>query len=729
VIGFEIVLVGLSALAQFLAAFAAIRLGRRTRQPAPWDLIAVAVFLMGVRRSVSLYRGLVDPTIAIDPVAEGIAFLISLLILAGLWGIAPYLVSARASTDRATALGRILDQSRNEIYLFDGETLRFTEVSRGACENLGYTMEELSTLTPLDVKPEFTAEGFAALLEPLRSGESEQVRFYTVHRRKDGSHYPVEANLQLGRIGDRPTFYAVIVDVSARRQEEAARRRLEVATEQAGEGIVILDRTGTVEYANPAFANMLQLPRESILGEGIDALAFGTGDERLLAEMRSKLLAGAPWSGRYESVWPDGSRHNRDATVTPIRGPENTLQGFIGVIRDATRETALEQELRQSQKMEAVGQLAGGVAHDFNNLLTVIGGWASALLDDEPETVREAAREIGRATDRASALTRQLLTFSRRDQPRPRAIDLNEQLAETQKLLARLIGDDVLLDVRLGADVGSVHADPGQIEQVMMNLAINARDAMPQGGALTVTTRAVVLDDGPDPRPGDLPPGRYAVLRVADTGEGMDPAVRDRAFEPFFTTKTVGKGTGLGLSTAYAIVSSAGGTLTVESAPGRGTRFDVFLPRVETPASAGEERSRARPATAPAASVLLVEDEPAVRDLARRFLEAAGHRVRVAVDGREALAAIEASPEPIDLLLTDMVMPHVSGAELARRLRERFPDLRVVMTSGYPDRDGSGAAARPDVFVTKPFRREELMRAVSEALARPTGRDESGETA
>jgi PAS domain S-box-containing protein len=722
--GASLLLLGLSALAQFTAAAIAVRIGRRTQQPTPWALIATAFLLMGVRRSVTLYHVSSDPSAEADLLAEGIALAISLLLVVGLVWIAPYFQAVRAHGERAAALGRILEDSLNEIYLFDAETLRFVQVNRGARQNLGYTMDELAELTPLDLKTEFTPESFEALLASLRSGETEKVSFLTLHRRKDGSTYPVDVHLQLGRIGDRRVFSAIIVDETERRRAEEARRRLEEAAEQAGEGITILDRNGVIEFANLAFARMMDRPRDAIVGSSIATLSAGAGDDSLIRDMRPRILAGKTWSGRYESVWADGTRHIRDATVTPVRNERNAIRGFIGVIRDVTREALLEAELRQSQKMEAIGQLAGGVAHDFNNLLTVIDGYAEILLETTAGGAREAALEIDRATERASALTHQLLTFARQDRQQPRPLVLDALITKMEKLLRRLIGEDVLLDVRLGAEGERIHADPGQLEQVIMNLAINARDAMPRGGTLRLETDPIEVAPGAEDH-AELAPGRYVRLSVSDTGDGMDEEVRLRIFEPFYTTKSVGKGTGLGLSTSYAIVSNAGGTIAAESAPGRGTTFHIHLPCVAGDAD-DAERPAAR-ATVPSgrrASILLVEDEPMVRRLTQTLLAGAGHRVALAADGREALELAERAAEPFELVITDVVMPHLSGTQLVRRLRERFPSIRVVMVSGHAERAGQIDPSLSDVFVSKPFRRDELLRAVEEALAKrsPEGR-------
>jgi PAS domain S-box-containing protein len=399
------------------------------------------------------------------------------------------------------------------------------------------------------------------------------------------------------------------------------------------------------------------------------------------------------------------------------------LRRIWGTQRDVTAQHHLEDQLRQAQKMEAVGRLAGGIAHDFNNILTAILGTCSLMQRDLPagSRSREDVDEIQRAATRAAGLTRQLLAYSRRQVLQPEVLDLNVVVSEMDKMLRRLIGEDVELVTILGEDLGRVMADPGQIEQVLLNLAVNARDAMPQGGRLTI--RTANRRDTPVPGASDQPASRV-MLAITDTGIGMDDRVRSHLFEPFFTTKEVGKGTGLGLATVYGIVRQSGGSISVESAPGKGSTFSVFLPRVEdasfhraappaaVPAEPGEKR-------APSAYILLAEDEPRVRLLTQRVLEARGYRVLSATDGQVALQLASDPALTLDLLVTDVVMPGMSGPDLARRLRESRPGLPVVYMSGYADQGlAHEAAATGGAFLSKPFEMEALERLVQAALDR-----------
>ena len=392
-----------------------------------------------------------------------------------------------------------------------------------------------------------------------------------------------------------------------------------------------------------------------------------------------------------------------------------------GTQRDITEQKRLEDQLRQAQKMEAVGRLAGGVAHDFNNLLTAIIGNTQLLWRDlgDQHPSRADVEEIRKAADRAAALTRQLLAYSRRQVLQPEVLDLNTVVGDMERLLRRLIGEDVALETRLAPGLGKVRADRGQLEQVIVNLAVNARDAMPQGGTLTLETADAELDAAfVVDHPGALI-GPCVMLAVTDTGAGMDTETRAHLFEPFFTTKEVGKGTGLSLATVYGIVKQSGGYIAVSSEPGHGTSFKIYLPRV---ADAGEPAAAARPlAAAPPGgteTVLLVEDEEAVRQLAAKLLRKAGYTVLVAADGRAALALAEQHMGPVHLLLTDVVMPGMSGPELAVQLTDRRPGARVLYMSGYPGDAAAqrGALAPGIAFLQKPFLPEALVRRIREVL-------------
>ncbi len=387
-------------------------------------------------------------------------------------------------------------------------------------------------------------------------------------------------------------------------------------------------------------------------------------------------------------------------------------------MEQALRES--EEALRQSQKLEAVGRLAGGVAHDFNNMLAVINGYSELLLETEDldGSIRAGLLEIRKAGQRAASLTRQLLAFSRKQVLAPRVLDLNDVVANIEKMLHRLIGEDVELVTRRGAGLGQVRADPGQVEQVLLNMAVNARDAMPHGGQLTIETVNVRLDRRYARRNPGVRPGAYVALFVTDTGLGMDEATRARLFEPFFTTKELGKGTGLGLATVYGIVQQSGGHVEVESAPGAGSTFRVYLPRVDRVADQDAEEDA--PASVPTGTetILLVEDEQMVRGLLDNLLQLSGYTVLEASHGGEALLLCEQHDGPIHLLVTDVVMPGMSGRELADRLSRRRPTLKVLYMSGYTDdavlRHGleeEGAA-----LLQKPFNTEHLAQKVREVL-------------
>ena len=380
----------------------------------------------------------------------------------------------------------------------------------------------------------------------------------------------------------------------------------------------------------------------------------------------------------------------------------------------------LEGQLRQAQKMEAMGRLAGGVAHDFNNLLTVIKGNSSLLVErlQSDDRLLGCTRQIERAADRAASLTRQLLAFCRMQVLQPKILDLNMLVSEMCKLLRRLIREDIAFNFHAGESLGRVKADPGQIEQVIMNLAVNAGDAMPSGGSLTVETRNITVDEHFARARPPILPGQYVLLAVTDTGQGMNAETKARIFEPFFTTKEQGKGTGLGLATVYGIVKQSGGCVWVESEPEKGARFEVYLPRVDEALepAAGEEIA-ATPARQ-RKTVLIVEDEEAVRELASEFIHSAGYAVLTAKDGTDALTLAEQSDEPIHLLLTDVVMPKMRGPELAKRLKGLRNTIRIVYMSGYLEYNrGNEDFLEEGFFLQKPFSRDTLVRKVGEALS------------
>jgi len=405
--------------------------------------------------------------------------------------------------------------------------------------------------------------------------------------------------------------------------------------------------------------------------------------------------------------------------TTPLRNDSGEVHGKILIAADVTEQRRLEQQFAQAQKMEAIGRLAGGVAHDFNNVITIISGYGQMLLEgvrDDP-VLRESAEEVLRASDRAASLASQLLVFSRRQAIQPKVLDLNQLVADFERMLSRVIGEDIELKASLSPHLWAVRADPGQIEQVIMNLVVNARDAMPGGGRITIETRNVELDEN-FVRGRGIEPGQYVMLAVSDTGTGMDPEVRSHIFEPFFTTKERGKGTGLGLSTVYGIIKRHGGDIWVSSEPGRGTTFKAFLPRIaaEEPTEAPEAEA-AMPPRGGTETVLVVEDEEPVRRLVSDILDSRGYRVLQAESGHKALQTAAAFQGHIDLLVTDIVMPKMNGRDLARALGLLRPEMKVLFLSGYTDQalldEGAGHGAP---FLQKPFTPDGLARKVREVL-------------
>src|SRR2546421_3075940 len=509
-----------------------------------------------------------------------------------------------------------------------------------------------------------------------------------------------------------------------RKRAEAALTRSETTyrslVEDSPFGIFQSAPDGRLIAVNPALVSILGYDSETELLQrnvASDIYVDPAERARLIEEVTHRGSVSA------ESVWrrKDGKTVTVRQTGRVVRDAQGRVEYFNVIVEDITAHKLLEAQFRQAQKMEAVGRLAGGIAHDFNNLLTAILGSADLLLDtlapDAPE--REDLEDIRKAAKRAADLTRQLLAFSRQQVLAPQVLDVNELVANMEKLLRRLIGEDVELRTALASGLGAVKADPGQLEQVIVNLAVNARDAMPQGGRLTIETGNVELDQAYAEQHFPAQPGPYVLLAVSDTGTGMDAATLSRIFEPFFTTKEKGKGTGLGLATVYGVVKQSGGYIWVYSEPGQGTSFKVYLPRVaEAPEPARPDVAAAAPLRG-SETVLLVEDDEMVRNLTRRMLAGRGYTVLTASRGEDAMGVVERHAGSIDLLVTDVVMPGMSGRALAQRLLAMRPGLKVLYLSGYTD-DAivhHGMLEPGVAFLQKPFSADVLARKVREVLA------------
>ena len=521
------------------------------------------------------------------------------------------------------------------------------------------------------------------------------------------------------------SFALVWLAVRAIRGHEAriaeSEARFRALTENAPDLISELDTDGSLIYASPGYARTLGYPAEEMLGQQLEAFVHPedvTPDRSVLA----RVLEGDGEICTLRLRHRDGSWRWFDFDGSTFIDASGARR-IVTVGRDVTETRDLQEQLQSAQRLDALGRLAAGVAHDLNNYLTVILGAADWLREDHPkgDPVAEHAADIEEAGRSSAALTQQLLAFGRRQPFRPRVVDLNRLLAGMDGLLRRLLPENIAIDTVRGGGLGTVRVDPSQLEQVVMNLAINGRDAMPEGGTLTLETANVFFDPEYASRHAEANPGRYVMLAVSDTGCGMDRETAARAFEPFFTTKSQERGTGLGLSTVHGIVRQNGGRVEIYSEPGEGTTVKIYLPRLE------QEPELAEPPPVEISdlhgneTVLLVEDAELLRHHLRRILEANGYRVLEAANGREALALEEARPE-IDALVTDLMMPLLGGMELASRLRERRPGLPVVFVSGYTE---NGMAARglerDALLVNKPFTPRDLLRALRRALASPPG--------
>jgi len=517
-----------------------------------------------------------------------------------------------------------------------------------------------------------------------------------------------------------------------KRAEESLRQseeRYRPLIESIQDGYFENDLAGNFTFVNDVICKHLGYTKKELVGTDYKQYTDEENRRKLYQYYDGLYRAGQPVNPfEAEYIRKDGGKLIAEISVSLIRDPGGKPIGFRGTSRDVTERRRVEEErlslqeqLRQSQKMEAIGQLAGGVAHDFNNLLTVIKGYSQLSLLDvkEDNPLWGNIQEIDKATQRATDLTRQLLAFSRRQILNPKVLDLNALLKDLEKMLRRLIGEDIELVTLLAGDLGKVKVDPSQIEQVIFNLAVNARDAMPSGGKLAIATANVELDEEYARAHLSVTPGRYVNLSVSDTGIGMTQEVKEKVFDPFFTTKEKGKGTGLGLSMVYGIVKQSGGNILVYSEPGRGTTFKIYLPRTEEEADTLQEREETDFYPRGSETVLLVEDDVLVRDLANRLLEQQGYRVLKAADGQEALrVAKEHVGETIHLLLADIVMPQMGGKELADWLKISRPNVKVLYTSGYADNAivHHGVLDPGTHFLQKPFSLKTLSHKVREIL-------------
>ncbi|NTW48312.1 MAG: PAS domain S-box protein [Chlorobiales bacterium] len=618
----------------------------------------------------------------------------------------------------------IFNATNEAIFLGDPTAIRIIDANDAMVRMTGYdSKEELLTCNIWDLmvnEPPYTHEEAVRRIRlALKQGQV----FDWIGCKKNGDRRWVEVSLRSTEIGGKGYILAVARDITERKLAEAERERLLAAIEQAGEIIIITDPNGTIQYVNPSFERVTNYSREEAIGQNPRMLKSGEHDKAFYASMWQALTAGRTWEGRLINKRKDGTLYTEVAAISPVHDTSGTIVNYVGIKRDITRELETEQRLLQAQKMESVGRLAGGVAHDFNNILMAIMGYVELCRYELPDShpVHRWLDEINSGAERSANLTRQLLAFARKQTISPKVLDINDTVSRMLKLLQRLIGEHIHLVWMPGTNLWPVRLDPSQIDQILTNLCVNARDAITSTGKVTIETVNVTLDDACCADHVEVVPGNYVLLTVSDNGCGMEKNILEHIFDPFFTTKEVGKGTGLGLATVYGIVKQNNGHISAESEPGKGTTINIYLPcfvgkSAETTVKPTTEGPKGRGET-----VLLVEDEQLLCTTCCLLLEALGYTVLAAESPEEALDVVSRHSGDIHLLLTDVIMPNMDGKQLAERLCEARPNLKVLFMSGYTASalTHDGVLEEGVHFIGKPFSRDTLAREVRKILDTP----------
>jgi PAS domain S-box-containing protein len=630
-----------------------------------------------------------------------------------------------------STLRAVFDGTGDGILLAEAETRRFVHANKAMSRMLGYSMEEIMDLSVADIHPAEDLPHVSAQFEKQLRGEITLAPGLPV-KRKDGSVFYADVSTAPLKLEGRPHMLGIFRDITERKRAEESLRQSEEnyrsIFEGAVEGILIIEHfTMKLKYANPAICKLLGYTEDEMKRMTVKNIHPDDVFKRMTPEFLAHDRENTPMIQEdIACLKKDGTIIYAYVVITTriiIDGIPHSAAFFTDVTERKKAEDdkkRMETQLLQSQKLEAVGRLTGGIAHDFNNILTAIIGNAEIILADLPkgDQMREGVEDIRAAGDRATSLTGQLLAFSRKQVLQPMVMSLNETVREMDRMLRRIIGEDIDLRTVLASDLGLVEADAGQIEQVIMNLAVNARDAMPAGGKITIETANVDLDEGYARAHIAVIPGPYVMLSVSDTGVGMTREVQEQIFDPFFTTKEKGKGTGLGLSTAYGIVKQSKGNIWVYSEPGKGTTFKVYLPRVEKPICSKEKKDKKAGPVTGSETILIVEDDEMVRNFTARVLKGCGYRVLIAEDGGEAVRVSGAHEGPIHLMLTDVIMPGMSGQELEEKVRTSRPGIKVLYMSGYADNAivHHGVLDPEKAFLPKPFTPDALGRKVREAI-------------
>ena len=639
---------------------------------------------------------------------------------------------------QATPHLAVLEASPNPIVAIDAEG-RIVYVNRRAETVFGYRRRELLGQTLERLLPGRIAErhvghrdGFIAhpVTRPMGIG------LELAGRRKDGTEFPVEVSLAPVETDDGLQVFATVVDITvrirARRTAESAlaesESRFRAVLEVSPDAIIAVDAEASITYVNPRAEATFGYSRGELLGQRVERLLpehiaerhVGHRDGFIAHPVARPMGTGLDVAGRRK----DGSEFPVQISLSPVKTAEG-IQVFATVVDITARKTA-EAQLLQAQKLESIGRLAGGIAHDFNNMLFAISGYAEILAQDlslgppleiDRAAALESVEAISQAAERATVLTSQLLAFGRRRVVSPRVLDLNDRIVAIEPMLRPLIGERVNLVLELDPKTGYIEADPGQLDQILVNLVVNARDAMPDGGTVKIETGNGSFDETYASDHVEVTAGQYVLMAVRDTGQGMDPKTREHIFEPFFTTKELGKGTGLGLAMIYGIVRQAGGHIRLDSEPAKGSTFKLYFPRHDGEPTDELSPPAVTPSTA-SGTILVVEDDPVVRQMTTTLLERAGYIVTVVASGSEALEAAERLGDGIDVLVTDVVMPGVSGIEVTERIMARSPSVGVVLLSGYTGEtsDLARMTKRGAIFVGKPVTSAQLLEAVARAM-------------
>jgi two-component system, cell cycle sensor histidine kinase and response regulator CckA len=618
---------------------------------------------------------------------------------------------------------RLFESARDGILILDAETGRVVDVNPFLLQLLGYPYDQMygQYIWELGVFKDIAAskEAFRTLQE------NEYIRYDDLPLETlDGRAIAVEFVSNVYLVDYCKVIQCNIRDITARntarKLEEAERKQLLAAIEQAGEAIVMTDAAGVIQFVNPAFERTTGYSREEAVGKTPRILKSVEQDELFYRDLWDTISGGRIWAGRMVNKRKDGTLYTEESTISPVRDESGRVVNYVAVQRNITEQLRLADQYQQAQKMEAVGLLAGGVAHDYNNMLSVILGYTDLALAkvDPAGSVHADLEEIYKAAVRSVDITRQLLTFARKQTISPVVLDLNQAVQSTLKMLGRLIGEDIKLAWHPGPGLHPIRMDPAQIDQILANLCINARDAISDVGYIIIETKNVGIDDDYCAQNVDFEPGEFILLAVSDDGGGMDSETLEHIFEPFFTTKAVGKGTGLGLSTVYGIVRQNNGFINVYSEPGNGTTFKIYLPWHAGRTIEIQPKEAAQIPLSRGETVLVVEDEPALLKMTGIMLEKSGYRVLAAGTVAEAIRLAEEYAGGIHLLITDVVMPEMNGGDLARRLQSLCPGVKILFMSGYT----AAVIAHRGVldegvnFIQKPFSMKDLAVKIREAI-------------